>query len=143
MRVITSMRGLLLFLALTGLSCVSAQLETSPDHPASPSAPVAPASSVGALLTEANPAVPSAPSDTTAPAAAPDPGAHAGHGEPGHGAHAAPEAPEGAGTADAPAPDPQKKQWTCPMHPEIVRSEPGNCPICGMKLVPVKPKQEP
>lgn len=26
--------------------------------------------------------------------------------------------------------------YTCPMHPEIVRSEPGNCPICGMKLVP-------
>ena len=26
--------------------------------------------------------------------------------------------------------------WTCPMHPEIVRSEPGTCPICGMKLVP-------
>jgi FtsP/CotA-like multicopper oxidase with cupredoxin domain len=27
--------------------------------------------------------------------------------------------------------------WTCPMHPEIIRSEPGTCPICGMKLVPV------
>ena len=27
--------------------------------------------------------------------------------------------------------------WTCPMHPEIVRSEPGTCPICGMKLVPL------
>jgi FtsP/CotA-like multicopper oxidase with cupredoxin domain len=26
--------------------------------------------------------------------------------------------------------------WTCPMHPEIVRDEPGVCPICGMKLVP-------
>jgi hypothetical protein len=28
------------------------------------------------------------------------------------------------------------------MHPEIVRNEPGNCPICGMKLVPKKPPQE-
>jgi FtsP/CotA-like multicopper oxidase with cupredoxin domain len=28
--------------------------------------------------------------------------------------------------------------WTCPMHPEIIRSEPGVCPICGMKLVPVE-----
>jgi hypothetical protein len=26
--------------------------------------------------------------------------------------------------------------YTCPMHPEIVRSEPGTCPICGMNLVP-------
>jgi Cu2+-exporting ATPase len=30
-------------------------------------------------------------------------------------------------------------QWTCPMHPEIVRDEPGSCPICGMDLVPVAP----
>lgn len=28
--------------------------------------------------------------------------------------------------------------FTCPMHPEIVRQEPGTCPICGMKLVPKK-----
>ena len=27
-------------------------------------------------------------------------------------------------------------EWTCPMHPEIVRSEPGACPICGMALEP-------
>ena len=25
--------------------------------------------------------------------------------------------------------------YTCPMHPEIVRDEPGSCPICGMNLV--------
>jgi YHS domain-containing protein len=25
--------------------------------------------------------------------------------------------------------------WTCSMHPEIHQSAPGNCPICGMKLV--------
>jgi len=25
-------------------------------------------------------------------------------------------------------------EWTCPMHPQIVRSEPGTCPICGMAL---------
>ncbi|MCZ6806170.1 MAG: copper-translocating P-type ATPase, partial [Deltaproteobacteria bacterium] len=25
---------------------------------------------------------------------------------------------------------------TCPMHPEIVRNEPGSCPICGMALEP-------
>jgi P-type Cu+ transporter len=27
--------------------------------------------------------------------------------------------------------------WTCPMHPQIVREEPGNCPICGMTLEPM------
>ena len=26
--------------------------------------------------------------------------------------------------------------YVCPMHPEIVRSEPGSCPICGMALEP-------
>ncbi len=29
--------------------------------------------------------------------------------------------------------------YTCPMHPEVVRSEPGSCPICGMALEPVMP----
>jgi Cu+-exporting ATPase len=27
--------------------------------------------------------------------------------------------------------------YTCPMHPEIVRDGPGDCPICGMALVPI------
>ncbi|WP_235297621.1 heavy metal translocating P-type ATPase [Portibacter marinus] len=30
-------------------------------------------------------------------------------------------------------------QYTCPMHPEIVKDGPGDCPICGMDLVPLKP----
>ncbi|SDR68128.1 Cu2+-exporting ATPase [Gillisia sp. Hel1_33_143] len=30
-------------------------------------------------------------------------------------------------------------QWTCPMHPEIVKDAPGDCPICGMDLVPMEP----
>ncbi len=25
-------------------------------------------------------------------------------------------------------------EWFCPMHPTVVRGEPGNCPICGMPL---------
>lgn len=29
----------------------------------------------------------------------------------------------------------QQKIYTCPMHPEIIRNEPGKCPICGMDLV--------
>ena len=29
--------------------------------------------------------------------------------------------------------------WTCPMHPQIQRSGPGSCPICGMALEPEAP----
>jgi Cu(I)/Ag(I) efflux system membrane fusion protein len=28
--------------------------------------------------------------------------------------------------------------WTCGMHPQIIKKEPGNCPICGMKLTPIR-----
>ena len=27
--------------------------------------------------------------------------------------------------------------WTCSMHPQIQRDEPGDCPICGMDLIPL------
>ena len=27
---------------------------------------------------------------------------------------------------------------TCPMHPDIVESRPGSCPLCKMPLVPVR-----
>jgi len=29
------------------------------------------------------------------------------------------------------------QQYTCPMHPEIIRDGPGSCPICGMALEPL------
>lgn len=32
--------------------------------------------------------------------------------------------------------------YTCPMHPEIVKSEQGSCPKCGMTLVPVEHDEE-
>jgi len=32
--------------------------------------------------------------------------------------------------------------WTCSMHPEVVSEEPGECPICGMDLVPVSSTSE-
>jgi Cu+-exporting ATPase len=41
-----------------------------------------------------------------------------------------------------PPPSPAGTLWTCPMHPEIVRSEPGTCPICGMALEPRVPTLE-
>jgi len=28
--------------------------------------------------------------------------------------------------------------YTCGMHPQIIKREPGNCPICGMKLTPIR-----
>ena len=36
-----------------------------------------------------------------------------------------------------------KVQYTCPMHPEIIRDAPGACPICGMALEPMVPSDEP
>jgi membrane fusion protein, copper/silver efflux system len=30
------------------------------------------------------------------------------------------------------------KRWHCPMHPEVIKDGPGDCPICGMKLVPIE-----
>ena len=34
------------------------------------------------------------------------------------------------------------KQYTCPMHPEIIRDAPDHCPICGMALEPVLPSAD-
>src|SRR3989441_7661322 len=34
---------------------------------------------------------------------------------------------------------PPGTEYTCPMHPEVVRSEPGACPLCGMALEPRAP----
>ena len=39
--------------------------------------------------------------------------------------------------AATPATAPAKTVYTCVMHPQIRKDRPGNCPICGMKLVPV------
>jgi Cu+-exporting ATPase len=37
----------------------------------------------------------------------------------------------------APAPAPAGARYTCPMHPQILRDAPGDCPLCGMALVPI------
>ncbi|MGN6489560.1 MAG: heavy metal translocating P-type ATPase [Devosia sp.] len=57
-------------------------------------------------------------------------GGHAHH-DHSHHAHS-----HGAAPVD-PANVPKGTQWTCPMHPEIVRDGPGDCPICGMALEPM------
>ncbi len=31
----------------------------------------------------------------------------------------------------------QEQTWTCSMHPQIRQGEPGDCPICGMDLIPL------
>ena len=32
----------------------------------------------------------------------------------------------------------ESQMWTCSMHPQIMQPEPGDCPICGMDLIPTE-----
>lgn len=41
------------------------------------------------------------------------------------------------GAGPTPPPVPAGTQFTCPMDPDIIRNEPGACPICGMALEPM------
>ena len=36
----------------------------------------------------------------------------------------------------------EKQKYTCPMHPDVVTNHPGNCPKCGMKLMPMEEKKK-
>ena len=52
---------------------------------------------------------------------------HAGHDHSHHGhSHGAPPVDPSTVAAGT--------KWTCPMHPEIVKDGPGDCPLCGMAL---------
>ena len=72
------------------------------------------------------------PKKPAAPAAAAPAGTHHEHMHHDHAhhrhAHAAPSAAATASLAG---------KWTCPMHPEIVKDGPGDCPLCGMALEPM------
>jgi len=37
-----------------------------------------------------------------------------------------------------PAQGEEKQLYSCGMHPEVISDKPGNCPICGMKLTPIR-----
>jgi Cu+-exporting ATPase len=41
------------------------------------------------------------------------------------------------GSKPQPKPAPKGTQYTCPMHPEVIRDHPGDCPKCGMALEPM------
>ena len=34
------------------------------------------------------------------------------------------------------------QKWTCSMHPQIMQAEAGDCPICGMDLIPAETSAE-
>lgn len=42
--------------------------------------------------------------------------------------------------AAVPAAAEAKVLYSCPMHPQIIQDHPGNCPLCGMKLVKLEAK---
>ena len=70
---------------------------------------------------------------------------HAGHGgmsptddpHAGHDMHAPMQSPATHDAARHPL-QPAAEVWTCSMHPHIQRDGPGQCPICGMDLIPVR-----
>lgn len=51
----------------------------------------------------------------------------------------APQAPSSLGGKTASVE--KKALYTCPMHPAYISDKPGDCPICGMKLVPLKEEE--
>jgi Cu+-exporting ATPase len=56
--------------------------------------------------------------------------------------HHGPAGPLAIAAAAAAAALPSGTIYTCPMHAQIRRAEPGSCPICGMALEPVLPALE-
>ena len=44
----------------------------------------------------------------------------------------------GKGESDQETAQEGKQLYSCGMHPQVIQDEPGNCPICGMKLTPLR-----
>jgi hypothetical protein len=141
---------LLLMVVLQAASCASTQLETGPEHPASSQAPSSPLPRPTQAFDQGFD-----PGATgTAPSAASPEHSHS------H-AHRATQDGQSSGSNPAHEHEPaasdsanrgiqggatntdkaaEEKRWTCPMHPEVIKSEAGRCPKCGMNLVPIAPK---
>lgn len=94
-----------------------------PDHPASPSADEAPVPLVSTTLATEGPEAPRAESNDT-------PDAMKGHHD--FGAH---DAAQGDGKpTPADKAEGVQQAYTCPMHVDVVSTEPSTCPKCGMRL---------
>jgi len=116
-----------LFAVLTALfaACASepAPSELPPDHPASPCADEAPPLPASTTLVTTGPEAPVAES-----AEASDAAKSIHHGDADDGAHGDGNPSSGDKAENLP------QHYICPMHADVISSEPGRCPKCGMKL---------
>lgn len=139
-----------LFLGLLSLTGCAGSVKVGPmtaEHPASPEAPeAAPMASSSSLAQEPQDAVRTGPPEAgmlmaERPAHTMTPDSR----DIEHGAAAHPDqhrmnpgtgkGNEGAASVQTTPTTPSEVSYTCPMHPKVVMKKPGNCPVCGMKLV--------
>ena len=120
-----------LVLILAGCAATYTEPRVPEDHPGNPAAQGSPLPERSGTLDLARVEPVTTPAGRV-PAAPPAhgygaPGAPAGGAQAGQPREPVREPPTPAGEAAT--------TYTCPMHPEVVSSEPGRCPKCGMTLV--------